>query len=788
MRRNIQIFVILILINISCSQISFLNKADQYSVIADSYYQKAIKEYKELILKNKANDEVYFKLGRLYFEHGEFPLAIEVFKKSNSIEAKKYLAISYYKIGDYTEALKIFDSLGTVADDFYLYYYGLSCEALNLYEQAKLIYRKVKSDPYQKLSQQNLDRIEQMFKHEISLKDRTLEKIFDKKFSKEFYPEAGALFILVDEEIEIISDNTAVYSGHFIIKILDDRGKKNFSEVIIDYDSTYEKPYLEFARTIKEDGVSVVVGKKHIRDVSRYLNFPLYSNARAMIISMPEVNVGCVIEYKFKIFKNQLIDKKHFSFSYFLQESEPIVEAKYSILVPVEMTLNIKILNGEYNKFNANIKPEIVDDKGKRRYMWEFKNIPKVISESYMPANVEINPAILVSTFRDWQEIYNWWWNLSKEKIRATAVIKEMVHKLTKYAKTLRDKAVAIYNFCARNIRYVAVEYGRAGYEPHSAEEIFLNKYGDCKDQSILLVTMLREAGIEAYPVLIGTRDYFNLSPDYPSVMFNHCIIMIELEGENIFLDPTCTTCSFGDLPIDDQERMVLVFKDNGFRIMQTPLFAPIHNRVIHSFKINLNEDGIINAKKEVVSLGFYNQAQRAWLLYSQPEIVRQTIEEAIQKISIGGKLNNYTVENLEDWNKPIILKYSIQGPFDWISVGDLRILPQLSELTTDLVTKQQRNYPLDLGFVSIEERQIAIDFPKNFGIRYLPENIYMDSKWMEFIAEYSIKERTLYFKEKKTFKERLIACEDYSHFRNFYQELLRKTKQQRIVLERITK
>ncbi|MCM8782868.1 MAG: DUF3857 domain-containing protein, partial [Candidatus Omnitrophica bacterium] len=671
-RKDKRLLLLFILVISACESKPSLDKARHWAHLSRAYYQKAIREYETLIGKGKADNRTYLELGKLYFEKGDYPLAIETLKRSTSLEAKKYLAFSYYESADYTEALKVFDALCVLEDDFYLYHYGLNCEALNLYAQAREIYNRIKNEPYRNLAQKNLKKIEQISHQDVHSEDKDLERFFDKKFSKEFYPDASILFLLVDEEFEIMTDNSAVYSAHFIIKILDEKGKENFSEVSINYDSTYEKPYLEFARTLQEDRTSVYAGKKHIRDVSRYLNFPLYSNARAMIISMPQVGVGCIIEYKFKIFKNQLIDKKHICLGYFVQENEPIVEANFSVILPAQRALNIKILNERYNQFRAELNPHIIKDKDKIRYTWNFKDIPQIIPEPYMPGEIDVSPVIMVSTINSWQEVYDWWWNLTKDKIKTSSAIKETVQKSTKEAKTPHEKAAALYNFCSRSIRYVAVAYGQAGYEPHHAEEIFFNKYGDCKDQSILLVTLLREAGLKAYPVLIGTKDHFDLQPDYPAVLFNHCIALVEVEGKNIFLDPTCTTCSFGDLPLEDQQRKVLVFKDTGFEIMETSLSGSEHNRLTHYFEAKLDPDGSLQAEKKIIPWGFYNQVQRAWLLYSEPPLIRQTIEEKLQDISVGAKLNAYRIENLEEWNQPVILKYNFQGPSYWINAGDL--------------------------------------------------------------------------------------------------------------------
>ena len=91
--------------------------------------------------------------------------------------------------------------------------------------------------------------------------------------------------------------------------------------------------------------------------------------------------------------------------------------------------------------------------------------------------------------------------SLVVDKVKIDKAIEEKTQELIKDKNTQEEKAKAIYHWVASKIRYVGVEYGEAGFEPHYATEIFKNKYGDCKDQSMLLISMLRYAGISAYPV-----------------------------------------------------------------------------------------------------------------------------------------------------------------------------------------------------------------------------------------------------------------------------------------------
>jgi len=176
----------------------------------------------------------------------------------------------------------------------------------------------------------------------------------------------------------------------------------------------------------------------------------------------------------------------------------------------------------------------------------------------------------------------------------------------------------------------------------------------------VLLVTMLKEAGFQAYPVLIATREYYNLNEDFPSVMFNHCIAAVSYNKELVFLDPTAETCPFGDLPRGDQKRRVLVFQEEGYKIENTPDYAAGHNLIKQEINIKVNNEEGITADKKISVYGVYDQGQRFWLLYTPPQLVEETLKEKIQEVSIGAQLDNYEIKNLNDLNIPVSLSYKL--------------------------------------------------------------------------------------------------------------------------------
>lgn len=776
--KNKKLIFGLAVILILCAVVFIAVPADYYVKLGRGFYGIAMEKY-----KREDTAATKLKLGNLYFDLGMFDKTIDALSGIDNAAAEKATAFSLFKLNRFTEALSIFNKLGKIDDPEYLYYYGLTCEKSNLYDEAEKIYQKISptSKEYRAKADERLAALSHLVGKEVGT---DILSLLMNSPAQEDYPDAGALILSVKEELEILPDNTSISSAHIMVKILNDRGKENFSEVVLGYDSTYEKIELEFARTIKPDGTAVSVGDKNIRDVSMYLNFPLYSNARAKIISMPEVTPGALIEYKARTYNSKLMADKHFSLPYFLQESEPVLYSAFKLIVPKGRKVNTKILNSEYNKIGASLTPKITEEKDKDTYFLELKNIPQIIPEPNMPPRSEIDTILLISSFSSWEEMFNWWDKLYKDKITADENIKKKVQELTKGLTSDKDKAQAIYHFCAQEIRYVAVEYGDAGYEPHRASEIFLNKYGDCKDQAILLITMLKEAGLAAYPVLIGTEGTIALQEEFPMSVFNHAICAVELGGDYIFLDPTAETVSFGDLPSGDQARKVLVFLENTFKIMTTPDFGIKRNSIETKTQIKINKDESIEAARSVFAYGIFEQAQRYWLIYTPPSLIEEGIKNKVQEFSPNGRLLDYRIENARDLNKKVIFNYKFSGDDFLIKAGKARILSELSGgVDVSSVVKDERNYPLYFGSLSQTETDLKISIPRTLRFKYLPDSVDIDNEWLNFSSKYVLEGGTLEYKSRQAFKKKYIPVLEYKQFKIFLEGLARSLNQA-IVLE----
>lgn len=780
---NKKLFIIVsILFFLSCSGPADKNNLnDNKSFIQlKNEYGEVVENYQKKIKNNPDNKKLIINLANFYYDFKDYEKAKKILKSLNTDQAKILLAKTLVKLKEYDQAIEVYQNIiEGLGDQEALFLYGEVLEAKNLFPKAIQIYGKVKKSYAEKAAKR------------IRLIQKKIENIFPenvKKLSKQAedfisgIKDEASVILFVDESLEVLPNQTSVSTIHVIKQILKERGKKS-AEVEIGYDSTYEKVELEYARTITKAGKVIYAGRENIRDVSRYLDFPLYSNSRAFIVSMLAVDIGSYLEYKVKIYSSKLIDKDNFNFIYRIWETQPIFKAKFKLIVPESKKVNIKFFNQKLAK-GINLKPDINTKLAKRTYNWGFNELKPIVNEYNMPPRANINPAILVSSFSSWQNIYKWWFSLYKDKLTLNPEIKNFLHNLIKDKKNKFTQAKAIYEFVAKEVRYVAVEYGDSGYEPHSASDVFVNKYGDCKDQAILLVALLKEAGIDAYPVLIPTRRMYPIAKDFPSITFNHVIAAVNIDDNYIFMDPTSNTTPFGEIPLADQNRLVLLFLENNYKIVTIPVNK--ENGIVYSMSINIEQNQKAEIKREISPFGYFASGYRGYLKYSHPARIKEDIFQKMTDIAPFSQLLDYKIENRNDLDKRPILTYRFAADDFLNPAGSYRILGPLDqiELSDSLVSKVEREFPIDFKGIFSKTAYIEVILPPNLEVKYLPKYQSVDNQWFNLEIDYENIGKTIKFYQKFRVKRRFVEKNDYQLFRRDFKKALYYLRSQ-IILEK---
>jgi hypothetical protein len=582
------------------------------------------------------------------------------------------------------------------------------------------------------------------------------------------YPDADILYLLDEGIEEVFSDGRCSNTYHMVFKIVSERGK-NYANCEIGYNSHTETVNLLYARTITPEGKIIPLKKNAIKVITPYSAYPSYSDYKELTFSMPAVGFGCVIDYKYVIEQREPTIEGEFASYFFVQTYNPVLLSRYKIITPEDMNLKYLVLNSlkDYQR-----SPTIIRQGGKKIYLWEYRDIPQILDENYMPPMEEVAFNISVTTMDSWEAFFSWWRNKIEGKINPNKGIKKKVAELTRDLMSSEEKTEAIFDYVKREIRYVSIDLGRSGYEPTSAQEVFENKYGDCKDQSTLLISMLKEAGIPAYYVLIPTNDVGDLIKDFPyPFQFNHCIVAIENGKGYRFLDPTAEYYRFAYLPDSDQNRGVLIFKDRENTFARTPLAEPQDNAVITQKQIEIKTDRAIEVEAKTFGSGSEEEFLRSFHIYLRPIEVKEFLEEFVDDISPGAKLLEHTHTDPLDFKKKFIEYIKCYAPDYCKKAGDILIFQvPLIGRSCDGTGKEERRYPILYWSKSYKKDEVEFNIPEGYELYYLPEPVEIKTAYFEYHSSYKkVGEKVLYQGEfiRKAVK---LPPEKYTNYRKFCQ------------------
>ncbi|HEY4564488.1 MAG TPA: DUF3857 domain-containing protein, partial [Thermoanaerobaculia bacterium] len=183
-----------------------------------------------------------------------------------------------------------------------------------------------------------------------------------------------------------------------------------------------------------------------------------------------------------------------------------------------------------------------------------------------------------------WDAVGRWYEGLLTAVPRGAGPVTAKAHELVAGVTDKRQRTAALTDFARRQVRYVAVEVGIGGYKPHTPQQVMERLWGDCKDKALLLVDLLKEAGIEAYPALARLDPDGRVDRDFPSpYQFNHMIVAVPADGLGVdgdapvaggylFLDATQETGGLAWLQPAAQDQEVLVVRNGHGELVRTPV------------------------------------------------------------------------------------------------------------------------------------------------------------------------------------------------------------------------
>jgi lipoprotein NlpI len=174
-----------------------------------------------------------------------------------------------------------------------------------------------------------------------------------------------------------------------------------------------------------------------------------------------------------------------------------------------------------------------------RRLVFEERSIAKVDVEPSTPPSYLAHRRVQFSEFPGWNDVVAWASTLFRRQGELSQDVREVIEKL-RQRPTDEDRVVAALEFVQSEIRYFSVSLGESSHRPSQPDVVVNQRYGDCKDKSLLLMTLLEALGIQSKPVLLAVGIRRGLENMLPSPqLFNHAIVQATVNGKVFYLDPT---------------------------------------------------------------------------------------------------------------------------------------------------------------------------------------------------------------------------------------------------------
>ena len=601
------------------------------------------------------------------------------------------------------------------------------------------------------------------------------------------YPEETNAVLLLDERVTTIKDNgeiKTVYRRAY--KILRPEAR-SLATVVVYFDDETRLTFLK-AWSIPAEGKDFEVKEKDAIETALSSGM-LYQDTRYKLLRIPAAEPGNVVGYEYEQKRRPSILQDRWWF----QDEIPVKRARFVLQLPSGWEF-------ESNWFNH--APQQPQSMGENRWGWELEDIPAIEHEPSMPTWRVVAGWMAVTYFprrvepargshASWRDVGLWYAQLAAPRRQSSPDIRQKVADLTVSASTLLDKMKALAAFVQRDVRYVAIEIGIGGYQPHFAQDIFFNRYGDCKDKVTLFNTMLREIGVESHYVLVHTKRGA-VVPNFPSALsFNHVIAGIRLPEDVsasnlyavrnheklcrlLFFDPTDPSTPIGYLPPALQSGHGLLVTEGGGELLQLPLLMPATNRLIRSAKLILSPTGTLSGEVQEIRWGAEAVERRNQLLDALAAERIKVLEQFLGRFLGSFVLTGSQVDNLEKFDESLVLRYRFVANNYAKSAGSLLLFrPRvLGQKSIDLMEGKPRKHPVEFPVAGSESDIFEITLPTGYAVDELPPPVELDQGFAKYQSRVEVQGNVLRYTRNYQIRDVVIPVERLAELKEFFRKV----------------
>ncbi len=589
---------------------------------------------------------------------------------------------------------------------------------------------------------------------------------FDKNAEAMVLFDAGEVICKINYNSNLIETDR-----HVRIKILTDKGFDHASIHLRYRLVNNVKPISHLvAQTYNLDAAGNIVVTKV--DKNQIFDKKINKHYSEIAFTFPEVKAGSVIEYKFA-------DEDELQGEWYFQRSIPVKLSQLKL----DFSPEIYVSTVPHCVLPYDVKSD--EKAAGQRKVYTMTNVPALRDEPYISSDDDYRQrlqTILVSLNYPGQpsinKLHTWpqvikmlmededFGTQLKKNIPRTSDLDLILQKLN----SPYDKMVAIHHYVRKNMDWNGQDNIWAMDGVKSA---WKDKKGTSGEINLILVNLLKDAGLNAHPVLVSTRENGRVDPalaDYKQ--FDKVMAYVKLNDRTYTLDATekFTPSQLIPLDVTASEGLVIEKLDTyewGWQVLWDPT-QQFKNTIV--IQAAIDKDGEMSGDATISSADY----ARVVRMPKVKEGKQKFIEAYFTSQNVGSSVDSLQLENEENDSLPLVQKIHFKQSTS--SSGEYKYF------NTNLFTGLEKNPFLadsrfsDIFFGANQRYNIVGSFniPDGYNFEELPKNVrmIMPDTSISFTRLVGANEETLSVRYTLEFKKPIYNIEEYPEFKEFYKKL----------------
>jgi hypothetical protein len=605
--------------------------------------------------------------------------------------------------------------------------------------------------------------------------------------------DASAVVLFDEYLITVDEQNHAAERERFAVRILKPQGR-GYSHCEAWYDTDAKLNYFR-SWTFTPDGRQLQAMETDFADHGAYAAPVLQFTERVRIVNPPASDPGAVVVCE----TEQQLRPYMYEEDWDIQASIPIVYEVLELALPP---------GGHYAESWRKFPPVKPVETGPNHLRWEIKDMPALDLENLhaTPAwgalaarmSVKWGDAAVKGAQNQWRAIGLWQEHLEEHRPDPTPEITAKAQELIAGAPDLYTKLSRITEYIQKNIRYFIVAKGIGGWQAHYAADIYRNRYGDCKDKTTLLISMLQAIGIRAYYLHVDSRRGI-IDPDAPSLAGNHMITAIELpDGENdprllarvkaangktlLIFDPTDEETPVGLIRAALQGAYGNISNGTDSQVLLMPVLPPESSGLVRKGSFTLTPDGALAGDVTETFVGDNATGERRFIKDADSKELREDLEKSLGSDLPGLVFKGFEFHQAAELNQPLTLDLHLGASSYAHPAGPLllvrpRILGSHAHAVPDVMEGKPRKYAIELGHPGRWRDSFDIVIPPGYVVDETPDPVKIDLDFASYCSSVSTKGNQLHYEREYVVRQVEIPPDKAAAFRLLQNAILSDEK-----------